>query len=61
LIGSTFTGELSLRWVVPSDAEVEVDPTSLPLDLVDLALAVFLAIGLYCEQLGVPRKPLQLD
>ena len=46
LIGSTVTGQLSLRWVVPSDAEVEVDPASLPLDLVDLAFAVFLAVML---------------
>jgi hypothetical protein len=35
LIGSTVTGQLSLRWVVPSDAEVEVDQASLALDLVD--------------------------
>jgi hypothetical protein len=38
---------------------VEVHPAALPLDLVDLALAVILATGLEGQQLGVPREGLE--
>jgi hypothetical protein len=38
---------------------VQVDPAALPLDLIDLALAVVLAAGLEGEQLGVPRERLE--
>jgi hypothetical protein len=38
---------------------VQVDPAALPLDLIDLALAVVLAVGLRGQQLGVPRERLK--
>jgi hypothetical protein len=50
---------LALLEVVSSDAEVQVDPVALPLDLVDLALAVLLTARLEGQQLGVSRKGLQ--
>jgi hypothetical protein len=37
---------LASRWVVPAGAQVQVHPAALPLDLVDLALAVVLAVML---------------
>jgi hypothetical protein len=45
--------------VVSADAEVEVHPTALPLNLIDLALAVVFAARLEGEQFGVPRKRLE--
>jgi len=45
--------------VVSADAEVKVHPTALPLNLVDLALAVVFAARLEGEQLCVPRKRLE--
>ena len=45
--------------VVAAGAEVQVHPAALPLDLIDLALAVVLAAGLEGEQLGVPRERLE--
>jgi hypothetical protein len=44
---------LPVRRVVAPNAEVEVDPAALPLDLVDLAFAVLLAASLEHEQLRV--------
>ena len=38
---------------------MQVDPAALPLNLVDVALAVVLAAGLEGEQLGVPRERLE--
>jgi hypothetical protein len=42
-----------------ADAQVQVDPAALPLDLIDLALAVVLAPGLEGQQLGVAGKHLE--
>ena len=39
---------LASRPVVPAGAQVQVHPTALPLDLIDLALAVVLAVMLGC-------------
>jgi hypothetical protein len=47
------------RRVVPADAEVQVHPAALPLDLIDLALAVVLTTGLERQQLSVPRERLE--
>jgi hypothetical protein len=52
-------GGLAPRRVVPAGAEVQVHPAALPLDLIDLALAVVLATRLERQQLGVPRKRLE--
>jgi hypothetical protein len=38
---------------------VQVNPTTLPLDLIDLTLAVVLAAGLEGEQLRIPRERLE--
>jgi hypothetical protein len=38
---------------------VQVHPAALPLDLIDLALAVVLAAGLKGQQFGVPRERLE--
>jgi hypothetical protein len=35
---------------------MQVHPAALPLDLIDLALAVVFAAGLEGEQFGVPRS-----
>jgi hypothetical protein len=48
------------RWLVASGPQVQVDPTALKLELVDLALAVILAAGLEREQFGISRELLQL-
>jgi hypothetical protein len=48
------TDQLPPRLVAPCP-EVQVYAAALPLDLVDLSLAVLLAAGLEREQLGVPR------
>ena len=48
------------RWLVSSGPKVQVDPTALKLELVDLALAVILAAGLEREQYGISRELLQL-
>jgi hypothetical protein len=45
--------------VVSRDTEVQVDVAALPLDLVDLALAVVLTASLERQHLRVPRKLLQ--
>ncbi len=45
---------LPLWWLVSAGAEVQVDPAALELELVDLAFAVVLAVGLEREQL--PRR-----
>jgi hypothetical protein len=42
-----------------ADAQVQVHPAALPLDLIDLALAVVLTTSLEGEQLGVPRERLE--
>jgi hypothetical protein len=44
------------RRVIPVGAEVQGLPAALPLDLIDLALAVVLATSLERERLRVPRK-----
>jgi hypothetical protein len=46
---------LALGGAVSPGAEVEVHPTALPFDLVDLPLAVLLASRLQRDQLGIPR------
>jgi hypothetical protein len=51
---------LSARWLVASSPEVQVDPATLELELVDLPLAVVLAAGLEREQFGISRELLQL-
>jgi hypothetical protein len=51
---------LPSRWLVASDPEVQVDPATLELELVDLALAVVLAAGLEGEDLQVAREVLEL-
>jgi hypothetical protein len=38
---------------------MQVHPTALPLDLIDLAFAVVLAAGLERKQLRIPREPLE--
>ena len=38
---------------------MQVDPTALPLNLIDLPLAVVLATSLEGQQLGVPRERLE--
>ena len=50
---------LASRRVVPSGTQVQVHPVALPLDLIDLALAVILAVGLEGEQLGVSGERLE--
>jgi hypothetical protein len=50
---------LASRRVVPVGAQVQVHPAALPLDLVDLALAVVLTTGLERQQLSVPRERLE--
>jgi hypothetical protein len=50
---------LASRWVVAAGAQVQVDPAALPLDLIDLTLAVVLTTGLKGQQLRVPRKRLE--
>jgi hypothetical protein len=52
------SNHLASRRVVSAGAQVQVDPAALPLDLVDLALAVVLAAGLEGEQLCVLRSPM---
>ena len=48
------------RWVVPAGAEVQIDPAALEFELVDVALAVFLAAGLEGQDLEVAGQVLQL-
>jgi hypothetical protein len=43
----------------PTKPKVQIHPAALPLDLINLALAVVLATSLEGEQLGVPRKRLE--
>jgi MFS family permease len=50
---------LASQRVVPADAKVQVNPAPLPLDLIDLALAVIFAASLEGEQLRVPREGLE--
>ena len=38
---------------------MQVDPATLPLHVIDLALAVVLASGLEGQQLGIPREHLE--
>jgi hypothetical protein len=54
------TGRLVLRRVVASGAEVQVHPAALPLDLVDLALAVFFAARLERQDLQIPGEALEV-
>ena len=49
-------GCLELRRVVPPGTKMQVHPAALPLDLIDLALAVVLTPGLERKELGVPRN-----
>ena len=51
--------DLASRRIVPADAQVQIDPTALPLDLIYLALAVVFTASLEGEQLGVPRERLK--
>jgi hypothetical protein len=53
-------GRLPPRWLVAPDAEVQVDPAALELELVDLAFAVVLAAGLEGEDLEVAGEVLEL-
>ena len=50
---------LALLGIGAPDAHVQVDPVTLPLDLIDLALAVLLAASLERQHLRVPRQVLQ--
>jgi hypothetical protein len=50
---------LASRRIIAAGAEVQVHPAALPLDLIDLALAVVLAAGLEGKQLRVARKYLE--
>ena len=52
-------GCLAALGVVSPDAEMQLDPAALPLDLVDLALAVLLAARLERQHLRVLREVLQ--
>jgi hypothetical protein len=52
-------GRLAPRRIAPTGAEVQVYAAALPLDLVDLAFAVFLAAGLEGEHFQVLGEPLQ--
>jgi hypothetical protein len=58
---SPLPGRLAPWRVIPAGAEVQVDSAALPLDLVDLALAVVLAAGLEGEHFHVLGEPLQSD
>jgi hypothetical protein len=53
-------GRLPPRWLVAASPEVQVDPAALPLELVDLALAVVLAARLEGEDLQVAGEVLEL-
>jgi hypothetical protein len=59
LVGIDRHRRLPRRRIVQSDSEVQVDPAPLPLDLVDLALAVLLAAWFEGEQFRLPRKLLE--
>jgi hypothetical protein len=54
------TDRLPLRRLVASGAEMQIDPATLQLELVDLLLAVVLAGGLESEDLEVAGEALQL-
>ena len=54
------TDRLVPRRVVASSAEMQVDAAALPLDLVELTLAVVLAGGLERQHLAVSGEALQL-
>jgi hypothetical protein len=45
--------------LVAAGAQVQEDAAALPLDLIDLALAVVLTTGLEGQQFGVPRERLE--
>jgi hypothetical protein len=49
------------RRLVAADAEVQVDPAALELQLVNLALAVVLTPGLEGQHLQVAREVLELS
>jgi hypothetical protein len=51
----------SVAALVSPDAEVQIDAVALPLDLVDLALAVLLAASLEGQHLLILREVLQLS
>jgi hypothetical protein len=55
--GAQQFSRLASRRVVSADAEMQVHPAALPLDLIDLAFAVVLAAGLERKQLRIPREP----
>jgi hypothetical protein len=54
------TDRLLPRRVVASGPEMQVHAAALPLDLVELALAVVLTAGLEGEHVCVPREALEL-
>jgi hypothetical protein len=47
------------RRVVAAGAEMQIHAAALPLDLIDLALAVVFAAGFEGQYLGVPRERLE--
>jgi hypothetical protein len=51
---------LPLRWLVAAGAQVQVDPAALERELVDLALAVVLAVGLERQDLQDAGQLLEL-
>jgi len=58
--GQRGTGRLPPGRLVSPDAEMQVHPAALPLDLIDLALAVLLAASLERQHLDVPWDVLEL-
>ena len=58
-VGTVPLGSYCHGGLVPAGAEVQEHPATLPLDLIDLLLAVVLAAGLEGEQFRIPRERLE--